>query len=95
MEVCYKAARELSDFFVAVTNTDWDRVEEHRVSIVALENEADEIKAQLRSQLPKSMFMPVAREDLLELTFDGAVIHVYYLFVSSLINILQSFWHIL
>ena len=67
MEKCYKAARQLDDFFVEVTKENWQRVEEMRVAIVVLEHEADDLKAQIRSQLPKSMFMPVAREDLLEL----------------------------
>ena len=67
MEKCYKAARQLDDFFVEVTKENWQRVEEMRTAIVTLEHEADDLKAQIRSQLPKSMFMPVAREDLLEL----------------------------
>ena len=67
MEKCYKAARQLDDFFVEVTKEKWQRVEEMRDAIVVLEHEADDLKAQIRSQLPKSMFMPVAREDLLEL----------------------------
>jgi len=67
MEKCYKAARQLDDFFVEVTNENWQRVEEMRAAIVVLEHEADDLKAQIRSQLPKSMFMPVSREDLLEL----------------------------
>lgn len=67
MEQCYKAARQLDDFFVEVTKENWPRVEEMRTAIVTLEHEADDLKAQIRSQLPKSMFMPVAREDLLEL----------------------------
>ena len=67
MEKCYKAARQLDDFFVEVTKENWQRVEEMRDAIVVLEHEADDLKAQIRSQLPKSMFMPVAREDLLEL----------------------------
>jgi predicted phosphate transport protein (TIGR00153 family) len=67
MEKCYKAARALNDFFAAMTAEDWPKVEEMRAKIVTLENEADELKAQIRSQLPKSMFMPVAREDLLGL----------------------------
>jgi predicted phosphate transport protein (TIGR00153 family) len=67
MEKCFKAARQLNDFFVAVTNEDWPRVDQMRESIVVLEHEADDLKAQIRSQLPKSMFMPVAREDLLGL----------------------------
>jgi predicted phosphate transport protein (TIGR00153 family) len=67
MEKCYKAAKALNDFFAAMTAEDWPKVEELRAHIVTLENEADELKAQIRSQLPKSMFMPVAREDLLGL----------------------------
>lgn len=67
MERCYKTARELKAFFSAVISEDWQKVEALRASIVGMENEADELKAQLRSQLPKSMFMPVPREDLLGL----------------------------
>lgn len=67
MEKCFKAARQLNDFFAAVTHEDWSRVDEMRAAIVVLEHEADDLKAQIRSQLPKSMFMPVAREDLLGL----------------------------
>jgi predicted phosphate transport protein (TIGR00153 family) len=67
MNTCYQAARELKEFFTAVIADDWDRVAELRASVVTLENEADTLKAQIRSQLPKSMFMPVAREDLLGL----------------------------
>lgn len=67
METCYRTARVLNDFFAAVIGSDWARVDELRAEIVALENDADRLKAQIRAQLPKSMFMPVAREDLLEL----------------------------
>ena len=67
MEKCYQAANELKEFFAAVISEDWSRVETSRTAIVTLENEADELKAQLRSQLPKSMVMPVSREDLLGL----------------------------
>jgi predicted phosphate transport protein (TIGR00153 family) len=37
------------------------------VRIFALENQADEIKNELRSHLPRSFFMPVDRRDLLEI----------------------------
>ena len=67
MEVCFQAARALKDFFAAVAEENWERVAELRVAIVELENDADVLKAQIRSQLPKSMFMPVPREDLLQL----------------------------
>ena len=67
MGKCFKAAKKLKEFFDAVTAEDWSKVEECRTAIVALENEADEFKAQIRANLPKSLFMPVAREDLLSL----------------------------
>ena len=67
MEVCYKAARELITFFEHVAAGDWDKVQESRDRIVRLENDADDIKKQIRAHLPKSLFMPVAREDLLDL----------------------------
>jgi predicted phosphate transport protein (TIGR00153 family) len=67
MEQCYKAAKVLNAFFAAVTQGNWSEVKVHRDAIVTLENEADVSKAQIRAQLPKSMFMPVAREDLLGL----------------------------
>jgi predicted phosphate transport protein (TIGR00153 family) len=67
MDVCYRCARELMRFFGHVVAADWEAAENSRAKIVALENEADELKKQLRGQLPKSLLMPVPREDLLEL----------------------------
>lgn len=67
MDVCYRCAKELIRFFAAVRDEDWKAVAESREHIVALEHEADEAKKQIRSQLPKSLFMPVPREDLLEM----------------------------
>jgi predicted phosphate transport protein (TIGR00153 family) len=67
MDTCFKAAKKLKEFFDAVTEGDWGRVDECRARIIELENKADEQKAQIRAQLPKSLFMPVAREDLLGL----------------------------
>jgi len=67
MDTCYRCARELVNFFASVAAEDWDAVAECRAKIVNLENEADDIKKQIRAQLPKSLFMPVPREDLLEL----------------------------
>ena len=67
MDVCYRCAKELVTFVKAVIANDWPTAEASRTRIVELENEADEIKKQVRTQLPKSLFMPVPREDLLEL----------------------------
>ncbi|MEC9375287.1 MAG: TIGR00153 family protein [Pseudomonadota bacterium] len=67
MEKCYEAASELGIFFECVIQDNWDQVEQSRGKIVQLENEADELKAHIRAQLSKSLYMPVPREDLLDL----------------------------
>ncbi len=67
MDKCYRCAKELIPFFEAVTQKDWDRVQQSRDKISELENEADDLKQEIRGQLPKSLFMPVPREDLLQL----------------------------
>ena len=67
MEICFKAVKELVTLFEHAIDGDWDKTGESRQRIVELEQEADELKKQIRGQLPKSLFMPVAREDLLNL----------------------------
>lgn len=67
MALAVKAASELVGFFEAVTSDDWTRASEIQQSVVKFENEADEIKKHLRLHLPKSLFLPVPRTDLLEL----------------------------
>jgi len=67
MNTCFKATRELVRLFECVVDEDWQGVDVSREKIVALEQEADEYKKQIRGQMPKSLFMPVPREDLLNL----------------------------
>jgi predicted phosphate transport protein (TIGR00153 family) len=67
MDTCYRCARELITFFTHVIAKDWDAAAESRSQIVQLENDADALKKQIRADLPKSLFMPVPRQDLLEL----------------------------
>jgi uncharacterized protein len=67
MNTCYACAKELIRFFSPVVEQDWDQAQQSRARIVELENEADDMKKEIRSQLPKSLLMPVPREDLLEL----------------------------
>ena len=64
VHVCVK---ELEPFFMAVFAQDWLKVEALQRDIVRLENEADDMKRELRLHLPKSLFMSVSRSDLLEL----------------------------
>lgn len=67
IEIAYRCARQLREFFQAVTDGDWDTAESARAEIEKLEHEADNLKKKIRLHLPKSLFMPVPREDLLEL----------------------------
>jgi predicted phosphate transport protein (TIGR00153 family) len=66
-EVVHKCARQLIEFFSAVVRSDWETAAEVRAEISQLENRADELKNEIRKNLPKSLFMPVPRQDLLEL----------------------------
>ncbi|MCF6318784.1 MAG: TIGR00153 family protein [Proteobacteria bacterium] len=63
----YECASLLPSVFVAANLNDWDKVESINEKIRHLENEADNQKLAVRSNLPKSLFMPVPRQDLLEL----------------------------
>jgi predicted phosphate transport protein (TIGR00153 family) len=67
METCYRCAKELVAFFGHVVKAEWDQAQSSRERIVELEQEADDMKRQIRAQLPTSLLMPVPRQDLLEL----------------------------
>lgn len=67
MELSYRCAKQLHAFFVASIDGDWDEAVKVRDTIDDLEHEADAMKKEIRLNLPKSLFMPVPREDLLEL----------------------------
>lgn len=67
MALAVRAATELVAFFNAVTSNDWDRARTIQQQVVDYEHQADDIKKQLRLHLPKSLFLPVPRTDLLEL----------------------------
>jgi len=58
---------QLIPFFEHVVAEDWEKCTEVRQDIIRLENEADVMKRDLRLNLPKSLFMPVSRSDVLEL----------------------------
>ncbi len=57
----------LKPFFDAVFQNDWDKAAKVQAEIGKLENHADDIKRDLRINLPAGIFMPVARQDVLEL----------------------------
>jgi predicted phosphate transport protein (TIGR00153 family) len=57
---------ELIPFFEAVLSNDWNEAKQLQGKISQLERDADKLKRELRLHLPKSLFMPVSRRDLLE-----------------------------
>lgn len=65
--VVYVCAKKLGDFCKAAVKADWESAGVAHEAIVTLEQDADDIKKEIRLHLPRSLFMPVPREDLLEL----------------------------
>ncbi len=63
----HECAANLVPFFEAVMAQDWAKVAEVQKEMVRLEKEADKLKKSVRLNLPKSLFLPVPRSDLLEL----------------------------
>jgi uncharacterized protein len=60
-------ARELIPFLEAALAGDWPRADEVRQRILVLEHEADNLKRQIRLNMPTGLWMPVPRADLLDL----------------------------
>ncbi len=67
MDIVDQCVQQLPIFFKAILNEDLSKAREVNKEIGKLENKADTLKKKLRLHLPKSLFMPVARRDLLEL----------------------------
>jgi len=65
--ITFRCAKQLHGFFAAVVKGNWKKAQAVRNEIEKLEHEADDLKKKIRLGLPKSLFMPVPREDLLEL----------------------------
>ncbi len=66
MKVVLECAREVKPLIEALARGDEAMVNAAKDRIYAREAEADRIKNELRLHLPKSLFMPVDRRDLLE-----------------------------
>jgi predicted phosphate transport protein (TIGR00153 family) len=58
---------QLLPYFDAVLTKDWDEAARQQKKISELEEHADSLKRSLRLRLPNTLFMPVARRDLLEI----------------------------
>lgn len=67
MMVAHECAEGLKPFFQAVLASDWEEAANCQKHIRELENKADRLKKALRLSLPKNLFLPVPRSDLLDL----------------------------
>ncbi len=65
MSLVVVCASKLESFFESVIADDWQTASEVFDRISDDENQADELKKQFRLNMPKSLFMPVSRGDLL------------------------------
>ncbi|MCP4492556.1 MAG: TIGR00153 family protein [Gammaproteobacteria bacterium] len=67
MDIVEQCVQQLLPFFKAILKEEHSKAKEVYKEIGKLENKADTLKKKLRLHMPKSLFMPVARRDLLEL----------------------------
>ena len=67
IDIAYRCARELRALFTAVIADDWEAAGKSQDRIDELEEQADALKKEIRLNLPRSLFMPVPRDDLREL----------------------------
>lgn len=67
MEKVQEGVGKLPEFFATVYAKEWDEMYRLQKSIKTIENEADDMKKELRMNLPSGLFMPVSRIDLLRL----------------------------
>jgi predicted phosphate transport protein (TIGR00153 family) len=67
MHTVVQCVELLTPFFQAVIKEDWEAVEANYNSIAEFEGQADDQKQDIRLHLPKSLFMPINRSDLIQL----------------------------
>lgn len=66
MEKILSCVSELAPFTKAVLAGKQEAITKHHKNIIAIENEADALKKELRLRLPSTLFMPIDRRDVLE-----------------------------
>ena len=66
-EVCLDCVNKLEPYFEAALADQWGRAEALQQEIARLEAVADDIKMDVRKNLPRGLWMSVSRPDLLEL----------------------------
>lgn len=66
-EACLDCVRMLRAYFEAAQSGDWALAEKVQGDIVRLESVADDLKMEVRMNLPRGLWMSVSRADLLDL----------------------------
>ncbi len=66
MHCVYNCIQSLAPLIDSVITGDMEAMKQHRKKITECEHKADEMKKDLRHHLPKGLFMPVDRRDVLE-----------------------------
>ena len=67
IEKSHECTQLLGDFLEASSANNWEKAIDLQAQIVDAENRADEIKHTIRANLPKFVWMPFARSDVIEL----------------------------
>lgn len=67
MSLVLECAEALKTFLNAAAAGDWQKATELKSGIDRLEEEADSLKKDIRTHVPKSLFMPVPRENLVSM----------------------------
>ena len=67
MDKVVESVIPLNDFFEALFQEDFSKVEKIQQQVIKAEKEADLIKNEIRNHLPRNIFMPINRRDLLEM----------------------------
>lgn len=67
MDLVNQCSQQLLPFFSEVFAKNWPAAEEIQLQISQLEKQADDIKRELRTNLPNGLFMPIQRQDILGL----------------------------
>ncbi|MFT5260869.1 MAG: putative phosphate transport protein (TIGR00153 family) [Saprospiraceae bacterium] len=62
----YKTVCHLTPLFEAMVKEDWDTVKVAQAKVADGEHTADDLKREMRHHLPKGLFMPVDRRDVLD-----------------------------
>jgi len=67
MRIVSECVQKLDPLMDAVMAGDYEGTERIASEISDLEHQADQVKNELRDHLPRSIFLPVAREDLVDI----------------------------